>query len=281
MNVPLRKALKIIFFSTFFISGGATLSLGIYQYIQLERVFDERYNILAIVQTSTEKENLNTAYFAELLNLSVDQPTNIYRFNKNANLSKLAKSPLLKKAAIKKIYPGTIQIHYVLRIPVAFLADYTNVAIDKDGIAIPFKPFFTPKILPEIYLGLQDAPDDQFLGNRVATKEAKLALKLLDYLIVHLVSDQTTLKRIDVSTSYASSFGQKQIVVVVEDTVEKMKNDNPVITHYLRTLRLSTNGYEDEIKAYLLLRQHLLEKNMAKDFKVIDLRIPDLAFLSK
>lgn len=281
MKVPLKKALKIIFFSTFFISGGAFLSFGIYQYIQMERVYDERYNILAIVQTSTEKENLNTAYFAELLNLSVDQPTNIYRFNKNVGLSKLAKSPLLKKAVIKKIYPGTIQIHYVLRVPVAFLADYANVAIDKDGVAIPFKPFFTPKILPEIYLGLQEEPDEQFLGSRIQTKEAKLALKLLDYLIVHLVSDETTLKRIDVSTSYASSFGQKQIVIVVEDTIEKMKNGNPIITHYLRTLRLSSTGYKEEIKAYLVLREHLLEKDLAKDFKVIDLRIPDLALLSK
>jgi hypothetical protein len=285
MVVPLRKAIGIIFLSTVLVSGSSAFFLGLYQYIKQGRVNDSKYDILAIVQSTSEKEPLKTVYLSELLNLSTDQPTNIYRFNVTQGEQKLTSSPLIKKAKIKKIYPGTLYIHYISRIPVAYLTDYSNTAIDKDGIPIPFKPFFTPKILPEIYLGLEQTLESDFLGNAIQNKNLVIALKLLNYLNVYFISDQSTLKRIDVSQANAQSYGQKQIVVIMEDKIDKIKNGIPVLQKVLRILRLSPKGYKEELANYLTLRKYLMLKestengNQSSDSKIIDLRIPGLAFI--
>ncbi len=285
--IPIKKAIGIIIGITIVVTGTAALGLGFFKYIQSERVNDPKYDISAIVQISPEKEPLKTVYLSELINLSIDQPTNIYRFNVENAEQQLLLSPLIKRAKIKKNYPGIVYIHYVSRIPIAFLADYTNTAIDKDGVPIPFKPFFTPKILPEIYLGLEEEVKEDFLGKPMNNKRVTLALKLLNHLSTHLVSDNCLLKRIDVSQSFAPSYGQKQIVVIMEDNIEKLKNGLSLMSKHTRILRLSSTGYEHELENYLTLRKYLLEKESAENqsklgsSKVIDLRIPQLAFIKK
>jgi hypothetical protein len=285
MEVPFRKAIGIIILSTVLISGTASLAFGLFQYVKQGRFSDSKYDILAIVQSTSEKERLNTIYLSELLNLSIDQPTNMYRFNATLGEQKLLSSPLIKKAKVKKIYPGTLYIHYIPRIPVAFLTDYANTAIDKDGVPFPFKPFFTPKILPEIYLGLEPVTDNDILGKPLTHKNLGIALKLLNYLNAHFISDQSTLKRIDVSQASAQSYGQKQVVVIMEDKIDKIKNGLPVLHKVSRIIRLSPKGYKQELSNYLSLRKYLTLKesiesgSFSNDSQIIDLRILGLGFI--
>lgn len=286
MEIPLKKAILMILASTFLVSGSSAICLLAYKYIQWNKVNDSKYDILAIVQATNVKEPLNTSYLAELLNLSKDQPTNIYRFNKDIGTKMLLKSPLIKKAEVKKIYPGTLYVHYIPREPIAFLVDYPNVAIDHESFIFPFKPFFTPKILPEIYLGLEYESHTNLLGTKIKSERIKLALSILNFLKQKVLSDDLVLKRIDVKDAFASSFGQKQIVLVLEDRIEKTKNGKSHFYRPIRVLRLSTHRYLEELNDYLSLRKYIIQKESkeylsSNKYKIIDLRIPQLAFIKE
>lgn len=283
-KIPLKNALAMLIVITCMISGSASVFFAYFKYIQGQRIHDSKYEIQAIIQASNENEPLKTVYLAELLNLSINKPTNIYRFNTHLAEHQLLLSPLIKKAEVRKIYPGTIHVHYISRVPIAFLVDYANTAIDKDGVIIPIKPFFTPKILPEIYLGLESETIPHVLGYPIKTRQLSLAKALLKYLGNHICSDTCQLKRIDVSDAYASSYGQKQIVVVLEEKIEKLKNKKSLLSQHLRILRLTSNNYEQELQNYLVLQRYLAEKLKLKNSEksqssVIDLRIPQLAFI--
>ncbi len=41
-----------------------------------------------------------------------------------------------------------------MRTPYAYIGEFANTAIDKEGYLFPFRPFFTPKNLPILYIGL-------------------------------------------------------------------------------------------------------------------------------
>ncbi|HRD55177.1 MAG TPA: FtsQ-type POTRA domain-containing protein [Parachlamydiaceae bacterium] len=285
-KVPLKKALAIIFGSTILISGSCALFVAYFKYIHWQLAENPKYEILAIVQETSAKEPLKTVYLAELLKLSLDKRTNIYRFSTHLAKKRLVSSPLIKKAEVKKIYPGTVHVHYTTRVPVAFLTDFENMAIDKEGFLFPFKPFFTPKNLPEIYLGLEEDEEKEVaFGNRLENKKAALALQLLETFSEKLLA-KTSIKRIDVKGAFAKSVGQKQIVLILEDKIEKIRNGFPVFSRYLRILRLSSDDYLEGLSSFLVLQKHLQSQENAETFtqdylKIIDLRIPELGFIKK
>lgn len=233
---------------------------------------DDQYRIVAIVQTTPDKEALKTVYLAEFLNLSVDRPTNLYRFDISEAKRKLLKNFIIKDADVKKIRPGTIYIDYVLRKPIAYLADFKNTAIDSEGVLFPAFPFFTPKKLPEVYLGLLSW--EQCLHEH---KSFQLMTSLLRFLEASTQEKSIYLKYIDVSRAYAPSFGQREIIILIEDSVEQEFNGRFVVTTHSRFLRLNKDNYERAWRNYLLLRDRL--KNQKGS--IIDLRIPHLAFIKE
>lgn len=291
-KLPLKVALFWILLSVLLISGTATLGLLYYQYIKELHAQDEAYRIVAIVQTTTEPEALKTVYLAELLDISVDKPTNLYRFNSKEATRKLLGSPLIKDAQVKKIRPGTLYIDYVMRKPIAFLADFTNTAIDSEGYLFPYKPFFTPKKLPEIYLGISSMEQSQKgpWGICVQGKQVKLALSLLQHLNKTYCSDKCYVTRIDVSKANALSCGQREIVAILEVKQVQELNSKFIENKITYLLRLNSETYSQGLANFALLQQHLfqkelLEKNPSADQnfnkKVIDLRLPQLAFIQE
>src|SRR5579872_2269935 len=119
-----------------------------------ERLRSPAYRISAIIQTGPEKEALKTAYLAELLGLSADWPTQLYALNVKKAENLLLASPLISSAKVQRLSPSTLYIDYEVRKPVAWLADFNNTAIDAEGHLFPVDPFFPPKRLPELYLGV-------------------------------------------------------------------------------------------------------------------------------
>lgn len=293
--MPPKQALAWLLGLTLLISGTAALALLFYRHVQGQYANDETYRIVAIVQATPSKESIKTVYLSELLGLSVDRPENLYRFNSVEARRKLLGSALIKEAKVKKIRPGMIYVDYQLRTPIAFLIDYTNTAIDENWVPLPFKPFFTPKKLPEIYLGIANHDEESPLsggewGMRLEGDRVTLAKEVLAHLNQNYLSDKTHLRRIDVSNAFSSSYGQRQIVVILEEEVMRGDGDKSVLIRFPRILRLSTENYEQGLANYFALQPTLLNKlsDLSADNQsavvnmpatIIDLRLNHLGYL--
>lgn len=207
-----------------------------------------------IVQTGPQKEALRTPYLAELIELSADHPVIADRFDPAHAKQKLLQSPVIQSAFVKVIRPDTVYIDYTVRQPIAWLFDFDNIALDEEGVPFPIIPFFSPKKLPEIVLGLKN-----FTWSRpLKDQKTVLALNLLKM----IQAKSLTLLRLDVTASFAPSLGQREIVVTLEEN------------GFSKYLRLTPKNFAQELGNYLELR-----KTLPPETQVIDLRIPQLAFL--
>jgi len=272
-RIPLSKALIWIFGSALVVNGVA-FYLFYPTFFQKERR-DPKAFITAIVQTGPESQALNTDYLAELLELSVDAPTPMKAFNVKSATQKLLDSPVIQEASVQLVSPGIVYVDYTMRHPVALLSDYENVAIDATGTLFPFTPFYSPKNLPEIYLGLEEFP-----GWNMPLEGEKIALvfELLDIIEAPVVCDLFNIKSIDVSNLFDPSIGKREVVLLAEDHLDQYL--------YPRYLRLSSKNYRQELANYLKLREALVEKERSQKAteiptKIIDLRIPHLAFIDE
>ena len=279
-----------------------TVSLGSYSLwtkSKDKRLSNPAYAISSLIQTGPEKEALKTAYLAELLHLSIDHPTNLFALNTKKGERKLLASPLIAEAHIKKMPPNTLYIDYEVRKPVASLGDYQNIAIDKWGYIFPMSPFFSPKELPEIYLGLPpfEGREDSmgrkgaFWGVQIQNQYLDLAFEVLQFLEGSPWRDGLRIKRIDVSNAFALSLGQREIVLFTEEDLLFNRGEENVCCTFPKMLRLSPKEYMQQMNNFLTLR-----KNMIEDYRrqlasaalpqagrfsprTVDLRIPHLAFV--
>ena len=250
--------------------------MGWLYYLQARerRLHDDQYRIVAIIQKNPQKEELKTMYLAELLDLSIDRPVNLYGFNGAEGEQKLLASSLIKNAVIKKISPGTLFIDYQMRAPAAYLGNYRNTALDEEGFLFPFRPFFTPKMLPSIYLGLDEGEETHWGMNLGSRNDFKLAFNVLKRL-EPLRRQNLVINRIDVSQAFADSFGKRQIVVVLEEK-EGLAGSNQ--ENGLIYLRLDPDQYAQNLKNYETLRG-TEERSKNDKMRIIDLRVPHLAFI--
>lgn len=261
------------------------------------RLSEEKYRVAAIVQTGPEKEALKTAYLAELLSLSADTPVSLYSIDLKKARQKLLSSPLVAEAEVKRIPPNTLYIDYEVRRPVAWLSDYQNIAIDREGYLFPVAPFFSPKQLPEIYLGLPafGAPEDkngrkggQWLAP-LKNRYLHLALEILQTLEGSPWKEGLRVKRIDVSNAFCPSLGQREIVLFTEEELALKQEGKEIVCIFPKILRLAPKDYAQQLGNFFCLR-----KNMIEDYRrqlaslqqggtfsprIIDLRIPQLAFV--
>jgi hypothetical protein len=276
------------------------LSVGGYllsRHLKTKRLCEERYKVSAIIQTGPEKEVLKTTYLAELLGLSADKPKNLYAIDVAAAQKALLASPLIVKAEVQRQAPSTLYIDYEVRKPIAYLADYRNVAIDREGYLFPIDPFFSPQEMPEIYLGLPPfgAPEDSFgrEGGRwkspLKNRYLSMALELLQTLEGSSWKEGLKVKRIDVSNGFAPTLGRREIVLFTEEEISFKKNNQPVSFIFPKILRLASKEYATQLKNFFALRKTMLEdyrkqlENSDQGGKfaprIIDLRISQLAFV--
>ncbi|NGX59119.1 MAG: hypothetical protein KR126chlam3_00264 [Chlamydiae bacterium] len=285
----LSRALIWIFCSAIFVNASFFLCIRGYRYWKQTCTIDYKVPIRAIVQTGPQKEALKTTYLAELLGLSVDQPILSSDFDlKQANLSLLL-SPIIKEADVKFKEPGILYVDYVIRQPMCFLYDFENIALDAQRVPFPVTPFFSPKRLPEIYLGMRNS----LIWNQPITgKKIELAFDLLKILEGPIVCDLFNVKRIDVSLAFEKSCGRREIVLMTEDEIFFPQKEREVRFAFPRLLRLSLKNYRQELSNYLKIREQLLEKEQVRlEFpeggekkvifpqKVLDFRIPQIAFI--
>jgi len=262
-----------------------------------KRINDPKNHIFTIIQTGSEKEALKTVYLAEIIGLSSDSPTSLYVFNCKAAEKKLLDTPLIKSANVKRIPPNAILIDYEIRKPIALIADYKNIAIDREGHLFPFFPFFSPKELPELYLGLPPfgAPADQIgraggmWGVPLTNDFWHLGLDILCFLEEAPWKESFRVKRIDVSNALMSSLGQREIVLFTEEELNISSHGKEFLCTFPKILRLSSKDFKQQLSNFFVLRRNMEEAYRKQSIaifaptrfspRIVDLRIPHLAFV--
>jgi hypothetical protein len=232
------------------------------------------------------KEALKTAYLAEALGLSSDQPSSLYAFDLKKGAQQLKSSPLIANATVKRLAPSALYIDYEVRKPIAWAADFKNTAVDAEGYLFPVAPFFSPKQLPELYLGLSEFPDWKVEGPHF-----QLALKILQLLEEVPWKEGLQIKRVDVSNAFAPSLGMREVVLFTEEELSFRNQDREIVCVFPKILRLAPKDYEQQLNNFFTLRRSMLEdyrKQLSMIDKggrfaprIIDLRIPQLAFVEK
>jgi len=248
----LVHSLSWIVGSALFITGGTYKGL---QYYRHKHIPLPTY-LCRIVQTGPQREALKTTYLAELMKISADLPVTSQSFDPFLAQKRLLSCPLIKEAKVKLTSPETVYVDYTVRQPIAWLYDFENIALDEEGYPFPVSPFFTPKRLPEVYLGIRNF----YWGRPLKERNAELALTILQ--LLNRLSLQV--KRLDVSKAFLPSLGRREVVLILEEQ------------GFTKSLRLTPKNVAQELGNYLELRSKLPAVP-----QIIDLRIPQLAFIQE
>jgi cell division septal protein FtsQ len=183
-------------------------------------------------------------------------PVTVASFDLASAQKRLLSCPLIKDAKVKLSAPDTVYVDYTVRQPVALLYDFENIALDEEGYPFPVSPFFTPKRLPEVYLGIRNF----YWGRPLKEKKAELGLTILQ--LLNRLSLQV--KRLDVSKAFEPSLGRREVVLILDEQ------------GFTKALRLTPKDFAQELGNYLELRPKLPAIP-----QIIDLRIPQLAFIEE
>jgi hypothetical protein len=277
-KMPISRAILWILVSTLCITGSAFMGWLYYLHVRDRRYHDDQYRIVALIQSTPQADALKSVYLAELLGLSLDHPINLYQFNLKEATSTLLRHPLIKVVTMRKILPGSLYIDYEMRTPFAYVGDFANTVIDEEGVLFPFRPFFTPKRLPTIYLGLDKEKCKWGTCVKTLTPNVQLAFDLLCQ-FEQLQLDRFELKQLDVTQAQADSYGLRQVVMVLEEKSQDLTQNQE---KSLIFLRLSDDHAEQDLVNFRTLQASLCEKSLLKNDQplVVDLRIPHLAFIS-
>lgn len=283
-KLSLTHALMWILGSTLLITGGTFFILKKVSNYREEHAFNNAHVIRKIIQTGPHRDHLKTAILAEVLELSCDDPKLTKSFRvKDAEKKLLKNLPMVRSAKLNIVKPDILYIDYMMRVPIAMLYDFENIAIDEEGYLFPFSPFYSPKSIPEIYLGMKD---DEAIFNKPLKEEALfLAIKVLKSLKKIALNQNFYIKRIDVSHAFERSLGKKEIVLQLYS-----KNHTLYLSpksSFLYTLRLDPSNYAKNLGDYLMLHKELvaLEKlydyKVKEDERVIDLRLDNTAYIEE
>jgi len=255
-----KVAFRYILRSTLVVWASIGVLFCVIHFLQSRRQADECYMITTIVSRSHTSDIVAPSVFAEFLDLSCDAPTNLYTFSPRGALSRLKALDAFSRVKVRRVRPGIVIIDYTLRTPLAKLADYENRAIDATGAHIfPLYPFFSPKKLPELYLGSSEP------------ERLKLALEVLGK-AGEAICWPFRIKALDVSGRFAGG-ANREIILSVEE--EKSQGAKTYV------LRLDGKDWQDGLERFFALTPTLdsLPKN-GDDVaapSVIDLRVARIA----
>lgn len=253
-----KKVLWILIGSSCLVSGGASLLYLKHAGGKNHYMPHTEGSILAIIQTTSQTgykaARLQTAYLAEVLGLSIDQPTMLVDFNLVEAKKKLLATWIIKNVRLKKIKPNLLFIQYSVRLPYAYLEDYSNTAIDEEGVLFPYAPFYPPRNLPSLCLGKNEASSPW--GERISPEKLELVMKLVATL------GEESIERIDMAHVESCSAGKRELVITLKGGT---------------ILRFEPNSCIQQLSHYLILKQTLIRDGHPK---LIDFRVPEVAYIS-
>lgn len=283
-KMPLPQALAWIVGSTFLFTG-SSYSLWRYHLQEKQVHLSKQEDVIKkIIQTGPHRDHLSTQYLAYFLELFVDQPKQRKSIHVKDEEKKLLSLPMVKEAHISVLVPDTLYIDYTMREPFAFIDDYENLAVDENGYLFPFAPFYSPKKLPQIFLGktLINLEESLFFKEPLQEPSFLLGVEILRALQSIALQEGFFVKKIDLSRYSEKSLGQQEIIIEIASEDYDDSDQNP--TGHLHYLRVSPQHYAAQLGNYIILRKELMayskqeEKNPLEK-KMIDLRVLGSAFI--
>lgn len=265
-KIPLRRALGYVVLSVIVFWGSLCAAWFVHRTVLEKRQQDTHFTVVALVQSCQSKDHLKTWQLAELLELSRDRPTNLYAFDTTLAAQKLMSCPVIKRAICRRQRPGIVHVDYTLREPQAVLSDVTNLAIDQEGFTFPLRPYYTPKNLPELYLG--NAP--LHFATKLNSAEATLAFAIVAF-IKQSFPTATKVVRVDTHNAFAKSAGIREVIVVLQEMPEKST----------RYLRFNGKNYVQALNEYRKLKVTFDGLQHNQEPQIIDLRNPNIALVKQ
>lgn len=114
------------------------------------------------------------------------------------------------------------------------------------------------------------------------------------YSFYQLFLEDLEIVRIDVSKAFFDSYGKREIVIYIEDSMQMMHKKREARFVFPKYLRLHTDNYEEQLGNFLVLRDKMFEDYRKQIYlfddtpqtirykpKIIDLRISKLAFIDQ
>ncbi|MCH9612610.1 MAG: Cell division protein FtsQ [Chlamydiia bacterium] len=233
------------------------------------RKLESKYFVTKIIQTGSEKNALPTFYLSQLLELAADRPVSLYSIDVRRAQEMLLSSPCIKEARVIRQFPDTLYIDYTVRRPVALLGDFVNAAVDKEGVVFPLAPFYSPKNLVEIVLGLGVSTLEWDRKPQIDMERLKEAFSVIEKVGEADLGDYQLVK-LDMTQCKQKSYGKREI-----DLIFYPGENCPL--HYVRLPTL-------QIESRLANLAKLIEQNekLKLDKKsVIDLRLDGLAYVEQ
>lgn len=210
--------LKKILLSIAIISGIPWAIYFGYLYYQNKLENDSSYIIRACVAKTEGPYRVPCALLSEYMGLSIDKPMNLYRYPIKAAEARLAQTHVFKSVKVKRLPPSSLLIEYELRKPVFLSATESNTAIDEEGMAFPYYPFYSPKKLPELILA----------GSITWGTKTDVSLPLL------FLSQLKSLKLCDLSRMELDSLGEREIILKASKAYFRLKPDHLENIQYLK-----------------------------------------------
>lgn len=239
------------------------------------------YSILGIVQSTKSPDMLKTQQLAEFLGLSNDLPQNLYAFDQKWAYRVLQSLPFMKNVSISALPPSLVSIDYTMRAPKWLLADYENIAVDEEGYIFPITPFYTPKKLPHIQLGLPPFLGSSDLQGRVGGAWNKplqghhftLAKKVLQ--LEKSFPAHFEIVKVDVQRAFYASKDSEIVIKLKEtkfDGFEKV-----TLQEYL--LRLPQEKYEEALERFFAHIDTYQKLRGSYHLQIVDLRLDRIALV--
>ncbi len=215
-----------------------------------------------IVQKTTTIESLSPRFFSDYLGLSPKgRSLQIQNLDIKKIQNKLTEFPIFEKVQSEFTPQGELLVSYELRRPAFLLHDFSNCGIDNLGFFIPMAPYYSPKKLTSIFLGIHHLEWNKAYN-------IKEALEILNFFSPYQ-SDDFNIKLIDLSHVKESIPARREIIV----TISFAKAN-----HFLR---LNPKHLQKALDRYVLLfKEPKLQDQMIRDV-VFDARISRFATLKR
>lgn len=221
---------------------------------------DKVFLLRTIIQKTTTINPLSPRFFSDYLGLSPSgKALNLHKLDESKIQKKLQEFPIFKTIQAQLSEQGELLVSYELRKPIFILSDYGNLGLDAEGYILPLKPYYSPKILPQVYLGIE-----HFQWNH--KHPISHALEVLSF-FQKQHNDAFSIQTIDLSRLSHKIPAHREVIVTMVFLNKK---------HYLR---LHPDRIEMALKRYIhLFTEAKLQSQLAKSF-IFDARITKFATL--